>query len=392
MAGKTILHIDMDAFFAAVEALDDASLIGKPVIVGGGSCRGVVSAASYEARRFGVHSAQPITTARRLCPGGIFRPPRMTRYREISARVFHICARFTPLVEALSIDEAFLDVSGSLRLFGSPAEIAARIKRCIRDEIGLTASAGIAPSKSVAKIASDLHKPDGLTMVVPERVISFLNDLPIEKLWGVGAVTRRSLSMLGIVTIGDLRRTPLATLEKKFGVHGRTLHQLAHGIDDRNVEPIQTAQSIGNEETFADDIRDADSARLRLLRLSMKVASRLRAQGVLCRTMTLKVKYSDFQQISRSVTLPAPTCDGHMLYQNCCALIQKTDIGRRPLRLLGVTASGLCHATAPRQPGLFDDRDGHTRSANLNRTIDRIQARYGDDSIQIMSLLKKKEG
>jgi DNA polymerase-4 len=267
LISKKIIHLDMDAFFPAVEVLDDPSLKGKPVIVGGSRKRGVVSSASYEARKFGAHSAQPMTTAMRLCTDGIFLPVRMSRYKEISKQVFQIFYRFTPLVEPLSIDEAFLDVAGSTHLFGLPEVIAKKIKQTVFGEIGLTVSAGVAPSKFVAKIASDIDKPDGLTIVSPDRVREFLDPLPISKMWGVGKVTQDALSYLNVRTFRDLSQVPIKVLEQKFGRHGLKMHQLSMGIDDRDVVPHHDAKSIGHEETFSQDIMDIDVAKKEILSL-----------------------------------------------------------------------------------------------------------------------------
>jgi DNA polymerase-4 len=321
---KAIIHLDMDAFYAAVEVLDDPSLQGKPVIVGGSKNRGVVSSASYEARKFGVHSAQPVATAMRLCPQGVFLPVRMDRYKEISRKIFEIFRRFSPLVEPLSLDEAFLDVTGSSRLFGPPEEIAAKIKKLVKEETELTVSAGVAPTKFVAKIASDLNKPDGLTIVEPGGVGTFLDPLPIETLWGVGQATRKTLSRLGVRTIGDLSRLPAELLEKRLGKQGRHLHFLANGIDEREVEAEREVKSIGHERTLGEDIRERAVAKRELLSLASRVARRLRDHGFTGKTITLKVKYHDFVQITRSVTLPEGTDDGRDIYQSCCSLLAKT--------------------------------------------------------------------
>ncbi|MBN1843872.1 MAG: DNA polymerase IV, partial [Deltaproteobacteria bacterium] len=280
LESKAIIHLDMDSFYPSVEVLDNPELKCKPVIVGGTRERGVVSSASYEARKFGVHSAQPIVTAMRLCPKGIFLPVRMSRYKEMSSRVFKIFRLFTPLVEPVSIDEAFLDVTGSTRLFGQPDDIAIKIKNMVRKETGLTVSAGVAPSKFVAKIASDIDKPDGLTIVPPDRVREFLEPLSIDKMWGVGKKTQGKLHRLGIQTIGDLARFPADVLEKKLGKHGAGMHQLAQGIDERDVIPATDAKSVGNEKTFPQDILQLDFVRKEILFLADKVARRMRRDGV----------------------------------------------------------------------------------------------------------------
>jgi DNA polymerase-4 len=389
MWAKTIIHLDMDSFYPSVEVLDDPSLRGHAVIVGGSSHRGVVSSASYEARKFGVHSAMSIAEARRRCPEGVFLPVRMARYKEISHQVFVIFERYTPLVEPLSIDEAFLDVSGSMRLFGSPPEIAVSIKRDVHRELGLTVSAGVAANKSVAKIASDFRKPDGLTVVEPGEEQRFLNPLPIERLWGAGPATCRSLRLLGVQTIGDLERLSPALLSAKFGKQGESMHLLARGIDEREVEPVQGLKSVGNEETFNEDIVNVDLARQELLALATKVGSRLRHKATVGRTISLKVKYNDFKQITRSATLIDPVDDGGVIYRHCCALLDKTEVGRRPVRLLGVTVSNLCDPAAPRQQSLFDDHMVDEKTERLNQAIDRIQDTFGEGTIMPGTLLKK---
>jgi len=385
---KAILHLDIDAFYPSVEVLDQPALKGKPVIVGGPKARGVVSSASYEARKFGVHSAQPVATAMRLCPKGIFLPVRMARYKEVSHQVFEIFHHFTPQVEPVSIDEAFLDVTGSTRLFGQPEEIAATIKRVVQEETGLTISAGLAPSKFVAKIASDLEKPDGLTVVLPEEVKAFLDPLPIDKMWGVGKQTQSRLHGLGIRTIGDLGRFPAKALEKKFGKHGIKMHDLALGIDERDVVPGSEIKSIGNEETFSHDILKREPARKEILYLAQKVARRMRRKGVSGKTITLKVKYNDFVQVTRSITLPALTCDGHTIFATACRLMAKTDVGKKPVRLLGVSVSHLSHSSpATEQLSLFQEDETLSKRKNLNTALDSVSERFGDDALLPATLL-----
>jgi len=388
---KAIIHLDMDAFFPAVEVLDDPTLRGLPVIVGGTSNRGVVSSASYEARKFGVHSSMPIVEARRRCPYGIFLPVRMQRYKEISRAIFAIFKRYTPLVEPLSIDEAFLDVSGSMRLFGTPPEIAASIKRDVQKELNLTVSAGVATNKSIAKIASDYQKPDGLTVVKPGTEQQFLNPLPIERLWGAGPTTCKSLRLLGVTTIGDLARLSPTLLTAKFGKQGTAMHRLACGIDKRAVETAQGLKSIGNEETFDRDVLDSTVAKQELLALATKVGGRLRHAGSVGRTISLKVKYNDFKQITRSITLTNPIDDGGVIYRSCCSLLEKTEVGRRPVRLLGVTVSNLCDPTAPQQQSLFDNHESAEKTGRLNQAVDQIQDTYGEGTIMPGTLLKNKD-
>jgi len=315
----------MDAFYPAVEVLDKPELKGKPVIVGGNRERGVVSSASYEARRFGVHSAQPIATAIKLCPEGIFMPVRMTRYKEVSRQVFEIFHCFTPLVEPLSIDEAFLDLTGAERLMGQTKEIAKKIKETVLKKTGLTVSAGVASSKFVAKIASDIDKPDGLIVVPPDRVREFLDPLPVKKMWGVGKITQQALARLNVKTFKDLRQIPVEILEKNFGKHGAAMHLLSMGIDERDVEPEREAKSIGHEQTFMEDILNPDQARKEILSLSNRIALRMRREEIRGSTVSLKVKYSDFTQITRAATLPEPTDDSMEIYSTSCGLL-KTDL------------------------------------------------------------------
>ncbi len=389
--GKTIIHLDIDAFFPAVEILDNPALKGKAIIVGGSLKRGVVSSASYEARKFGVHSAQPISRAKRLCPQGIFLPVRMTRYKEISAKVFEIFYRFSPLVEPLSIDEAFIDVTGCQRIFGHPEDIAKKIKSIITHEIGLTVSAGIAPSKFIAKIASDINKPDGLTIVKEDEIKEFLAPLPIDKLWGVGRVTKKTLVQHGIKTIGDLSLLSPKVLQKKLGRHGLDLHRLSLGIDNREVTPGREIKSIGREETFPEDIIDKEAVRKELLSLAVKVSKRMRDKSKEGRTITLKVKYPDFVQITRSETLPAATDDGAEIFQVACRLLfNKTEAGQRPIRLLGISLSYLRPHGESEQPLLFQTDKASFRKKNLNLAIDKINKKFGEEALVPGTLLKKK--
>ena len=387
---REIIHLDLDAFYASVEMLDNPEIAGKPVIVGGGGKRGVVTAASYEARKFGVHSAQPVATARRLCTG---------RYKEMSDRVFEIFRRFSPLVEALSIDEGFLDVTGTERLFGGALEVARKIKEAVASETGLTVSAGVAASKFVAKIASDMNKPDGLTVVPRGKEKEFLGPLPVGKLWGVGKVTETALHRMGVKTIGDLASVPAENLKKRFGKHGLHLHRLANGIDDREVEPEHEVKSIGHEDTYDEDIRDREAIGKELLSLAHRVSSRLRRKGFRGRTVTLKVKYHNFTQVTRAATLPSPTDDGATIYRTVIPLLKKTEAGRRPVRLLGISVSHFGEKRFPReewgQIPLFGQRPeprppssrGTTardpaRTAKLNEAVDRIREKYGERGIR----------
>lgn len=390
---RQIIHLDMDAFYASVEALDNPDLRGQPVIVGGSSNRGVVSAASYEAREYGIHSAMPIVAARRLCPQGVFLPVRMARYQGISNQIMAIFERFTPLVEPISLDEAFLDVTASQALLGDGETIAKEIKRLVKKETGLTVSAGVAPSKLLAKIASDLRKPDGLTVVAPGSEKEFLAPLPIGRLWGVGKATRKSLELMGAKTVGDLARLPLHVLTARFGMsHGEHLHTVAQGLDERKVEPEQEARSIGNEETFAADLLDKCSIERELLGLSTRVARRLRRHELSGRTITLKVKYHDFKQITRSVTLQSTTCDEGEIYAAIKTLLAKTEAGRVPVRLLGVSASGLAAGETGQQLSLFDTaRKNSRKKAGLHAAVDRITGKYGHQAIKPATLVEGEE-
>jgi DNA polymerase-4 len=382
MGTKQIIHLDMDAFYPAVEVLDNPELKGKAVIVGGSRTRGVVSSASYEARKFGVHSAQPMATAVRLCPAGIVLPVRMSRYKEVSRQVFSVFHRFTPLVEPLSIDEAFLDVTGSTSLFGDPVAIAKRIKRMVLEETGLTVSAGLAPSKFVAKIASDLENPDGLTIVRPGHVREVLDPLPISKMWGAGKKTQQALERLGIRTFRDLRRAPFNVLEKAFGKWGVRMHELAEGIDDRDVIPFHEAKSIGHEETLAENIVEIAAAKKELLRLADRVARRMRSHGITGKTVTLKVKYADFVQITRAAALPQATDDGGEIYAAVCPLLAKTAVGNRPVRLLGISVSQLTHPTSQAQLSIFQHDRVARKRKDLNRALDSLYERFGNDSVR----------
>jgi DNA polymerase-4 len=389
VGSKYIIHLDMDAFYPSVEILDNPALKGKPVIVGGSEERGVVASASYEARKFGVHSAQPVAKAKRLCPHGIFLPVRMSRYQEVSQQAFEIFHRFTPLVEPVSIDEAFLDITGSIRLFGPPEIIAKKIKQTIFSETGLTISAGLAPSKFVAKIASDMDKPDGLTVVNPNGVRDFLDPLPIQKMWGVGKVTQQLLTRLNIRTFKDLRQTPVKILENKFGKQGGKIHLLAMGIDEREVIPEHDVKSVGHEETFAQDIVSLDAAQKELLALGNKVARRMRHKGLKGKTVTLKVKYFDFVQITRSETLAESTDDGSTIYSVACRLLKKTEVTKKPIRLLGVSLSQLSFLESGTQLSLFGQDRSSQKRRRMNIVLDSLHEKFGDKSVVPGTLLKE---
>jgi DNA polymerase-4 len=383
---RTIIHLDLDAFFASVEQLDDPSLRGRPVIVGGPTNRGVVCAASYEARRFGVRSAMPTARARKLCPDGVFLRPRFERYGELSHRVFDVYRRYTPLVEPLSLDEAFLDVTRSRALHGGGREVAAAIKAAVRSECGLAVSAGIAEVKLAAKIATDLGKPDGLVEVPEGGVAAFLAPLPVSRLWGVGRVTEEELRKLGVATIGDLARTPEPALAAAIGAnHARGLAALARGEDPREVVPDEAARSIGAEDTFGEDLRGAEALARELLAQAGRVGRRLRAAGVAGRVVTLKVKYADFTLVTRRTTLARPTDDGRALFEAARALLPRVDLDR-PVRLTGISVSGFAGEEERAQLDLFGAaaraepaEDGKRRA--LNAALDRLADRFGDRAV-----------
>ena len=377
---RAILHVDMDAFYASVEVLDNPALRGRPVIVGGTpEGRGVVAAASYEARAFGVRSAMGAGRARQLCPDGVFIRPRPDRYFEVSAAIMAVMRGYTPLVEPLSIDEAFLDVSGCRRLFGAPPAIAADIKRRIKAETGLTASVGAAANKFLAKLASDLDKPDGLVVILPAEGRARIADLPIERLWGVGKVASVQMREAGIAVIGDLLRPQAAGLEARFGPHIGHLRELAAGIDDRPVVPTHEAKSVGNEVTFAEDIGDAAQLRAIADELADKVARRLRADGLRARTVVLKARYPDFTTLTRSLTLPEPTNGGVEFRDAARDLLEsRLGRGRRPLRLLGVTATNLLRpGEGPVAQGSLFGEPGRERNQRLDRVLDEVAGRFG---------------
>ena len=377
-----ILHIDMDAFYASVEERENPRLIGQPVIVGGTpEGRGVVAAANYAARKFGVHSAMPAVTARRLCPHGVFLPCRMDFYASVSRQLCEIFERFTPLVEPLSLDEAFLDVTGSEGLFGPSAEIGQQIKRVIRTELRLVASVGVAPNKFLAKIASDLEKPDGFVMVAPDRVQAFLDPLPVERLWGVGKVAAVALHTLGVRTIEQLRRLPVDDLVGGFGKSGEHLWQLAHGIDDRRVVPDREAKSISHETTFAADISDAEVLRAWLLELTEQVARRLRRHQLRGRTVQLKLRFADFSTITRAQTLPEASHVTQEIWQAAVELLETAlPMGHRAVRLVGVGVSGL--DDRPDLQGQLFDTQQHERQQALDEVTDQIKDRFGSYSVR----------
>ncbi len=385
-----IFHIDMDAFYASVEVLDNPDLRGRCVIVGGQSGRGVVSAASYEARRFGVHSAMPMFQARKRCPDAVFLSPRIARYREVSARIMAILRAFSPLVEPISIDEAFVDVTGCERLFGGVDKIARRIKEMIRDEVGLTCSLGGAPNKFMAKIASDMYKPDGLTIIPPDAVDRFITSLPIEKIPGVGTATHEKLRLMGVKTLGDIRRYPEDTLVRKFGKFGHRLADFARGIDRSPVIPDDEVKSISAEETLPADTDDRDLIGRYILGQAERVARELRKAGVGGRTITVKLKDADFRLVTRSVTIRETIQSADIIIREAFHLLDQYQMTKK-IRLIGVGVSTLAPLTEPVQMDLFQQDDRRkSRRRKLDQAIDEITDRFGGGAIKRASLTERK--
>lgn len=385
-----ILHVDMDAFFAAIEQRDHPHLRGKPVIVGGSdpTRRGVVSTASYEARKYGVRSAMPLSQAYRLCPRGVFLDGNHSKYSMESRKIREIFYSFTPRVEMISIDEAFLDVKGCELLHGTPLQIAKKIKETIKKERGLTASVGIAPNKFLAKLASDLDKPDGLTIIRKEDIPEKVWPLPIGKLWGVGEKTEEKLKERGIKTIGTLAELDPETVQANWGRAGLQLYHLARGIDDRSVSENSEVKSIGHEITFPFDVKSVKTLEARLLNLAEKVARRLREDGFRARTIQLKVRYADFKTITRRRTIKSPTMLTREIYQHALELLRETGKFRRGIRLIGVSVSNLTAGDFS-QLSLFNPRD--VREEELEKVVDAIKDRFGEDILTRARALEEEE-
>lgn len=382
-SARTILHVDLDAFYASVEVLAHPELAGKPVLVGGTGPRGVVAAASYEARRFGVHSAMPMARARRLCPEAVVLPPRSEAYQEASSRVFAIFRSFTPLVEPISLDEAFLDTSGAASLFGTGPEIGAAVRARVRAETGLAASVGVGTSKLVAKLGSEEAKPDGMFVVAPGAEIAFLHPLPVGRLWGVGPATLGRLARYGVETVGDLAALPEASLIEALGrANGHHLHELAWNRDHRAVEPDRATKSVGVEETFPQDLHDPDALRREVARLAERAGARLRHHGLAGRTVTLKLRFSDFRTVTRSSTGSEPMAADADLVRLAVALLARVEIGRG-VRLLGVSVSNLGAAPAHQGELAFEAAPSGPPNARdterVQQAIDAVRARFGDD-------------
>ena len=382
---RVILHADLDAFYASVEELDDPSLRGRPVIVGGGpNERGVVSAANYEARRFGVHSALPLRTAGRLCPHGAFLPGRPERYRELSEQVMKIFASLTPMVEPISLDEAFLDVTNSTAAFGDGETMAQRIKERVLGEVGLVVSVGVASNKLCAKVASDLRKPDALVVVPPGGEAEFLAPLPVRRLWGVGPQARQALADYGVSTIGQLAAMSEATLRRRFGQHGADLATRARGIDSSQVVAFQAPKSIGHEHTFEHDTIETSKLEATLLDVAESVASRLRHHDLSAGAVQLKLRYEGFETLTRQAPLPRQTRESEPLYDAGVALLRRTLVAGRGVRLIGLTAINLSDR---QQLTLFDHAD---RGERLARSLDAVRERFGESAITRARLLTEK--
>ena len=384
-SSEPILHVDLDAFYASVESLKDPSLAGKPVVVGGAGTRGVVMSASYEARGFGIRSAMPAVRARRLCPDAIFVPPDFESYKAHSNRFREILLAVTPLVEPISLDEAFLDVSGALLLFGEPEAIARKVRREVQDGIGVRCSVGVAPTKLVAKLASAGAKPDGMVVVRADGVDTYLDPLPVRALWGVGEKTTETLGRLGVRTVGDLGRTPVGVLARLMGEqHARDPRDLARGVDDRTVVPYEAPKSVSHEETFDRDLDDQRELLREVLSLSQRVAARLREDGFRARTVTLKIRLANFTTLTRSRTLASASDVAADLYQVVGELFAALPGARRRVRLLGVAATGLVQAGEEQLVMLRSERWG-----DVERAVDRIDRRFGRGSAVPAALLDR---
>jgi DNA polymerase-4 len=381
---EPILHADMDAFYASVEQRDDPALRGRPVVVGGAGNRGVVAAASYEARRFGIHSAMPMVRARRMCPDLVIVPHRFDVYRDVSAQVMQIFRAYTPLVEPLSLDEAFLDVGGAVRLFGDPVTIAQRIRTDVRDQVDLAVSIGVAPTKFLAKLCSGKAKPDGLLHLRAGEVDGYLRPLPVNDLWGAGPKTVERLHEYGFRTIGQLADTDERTLVRVAGeAMGRQLHRLARGVDARSVVPHEPARSVSAETTFDEDIDDPEVLRRILLGLSERVGYRVRKAGLAGRTISIKVRFASFDTVSRSVTLDQPTDRTHDVVAHVGELFDSLRLERARIRLLGVGVSNLSEGDAARQLSL----DVDPRWEEVDQVADAVRERFGNIRVSFAALL-----
>lgn len=389
-AGCPILHVDMDAFYAAVEVRRRPELRGKAVIVGGAGSRGVVTSASYEARRFGVHSAMPMLRARRLCPQAVVVPPDFASYQAASAGVMAVFKSVTPLVEPISLDEAFLDVSGAVRRLGPPRQVAEYIRATVEDEQRLTCSVGVAATKFVAKLASAHCKPDGLLVVPRDDVVAFLHPLPVAALWGVGAVTEQALVRLGLHTVGDIAQTPVATLKRALGAAtGAHLAALSWGRDERAVIALEPDKSVGAEETFPRDVDDPAVIHRELLRLSERTAARLRAAGYVGRTISIKIRFADFTTITRTRTLDSATDVGKTIYLTARVLFDALNLQRARLRLVGVRIEGLADVETRTEQLMIGAPTHGWREAE--QAMDRAVTRFGSGAVRPAALIEPRE-
>ena len=383
----TILHVDMDAFFASVAERDNPELKGKAVVIGMGA-RGVVSAANYEARKFGIHSAMPVGRARRLAPHAIFLPVDMARYQEVSEHVMEIFHSFTPWVEPISLDEAFLDVTGSQKLLGTGREIAVAIRKKVEEQEGITCSVGIAPSKFIAKLASAHCKPNGMLEITSDRILTFLHPLPIQAMWGVGPKTAEVLERLGLRTIEDIAKLPRTTLIRALGeANGASLYELAWGRDYRDVTPEEPDRSISAAETFPQDLDNPEEILTELLRLTERATARLRDRELFAKTISIKVRFADFSTINRSKTLPLPIDSTHDVYEVVKGLYQALRIERARLRLVGVSLENLSEG-APHQMMLGEREVGWRQAEGA---MDQARARFGKGSVRPARLIKASE-
>jgi DNA polymerase-4 len=384
---RSILHIDMDAFFASVEQRDHPELRGKPVLVGGDGPRGVVAAASYEARKFGCHSAMPSSIAKRLCPNAIFVKGSHGVYSKVSKQVFEILERFSPAIQPISVDEAFLDVTGSTHLFGSPTDIAIEIRRLVKAELNLTCSVGIAPNKFLAKLASDINKPDGYTVITHDNIEQILDPLPVGVLIGVGPSAKNKLDRLGVRTVAQLKTLPIETISAQLGEFGEKLYRLSRGIDDRPVRIDRGAKSISHEHTFETDLDNIEELHALIARQSQDVAARLRKHNRYAKTISIKVRFGDFETITRSITLSNQTDETASIHAAAKSLFDTWAKSFRPVRLIGVGLSQL--TDAPADAGLFDAQSNEKNRA-VDRAADTIAQRFGKGALTRASTLKAK--
>ncbi len=386
-SAKKILHIDMDAFFAQIEQRDNPEYKNKPVVVGGPLNRGVISAASYEARKYGLHSGMPLSRAKKLCPTGIYIPVDMEKYLKESAKIRKIFLQFTPLVEYIGCDEAFLDVSGCHKLFGDEIEIARKIKGKIYEQTNLTSSAGIGPNKFLAKLASSIGKPNGFTVLDNTRdIMEKVRLLPVSYLWGVGKVTKEELQSMGIDTIGDLANAPFEIIESKFGEAGKVLHKMARGIDDRKVVPNQEPRSIGRETTFDDDTDNPCMLKSTLLNLSKKISRNLRLRKYMGKSITLKVRLSNFKTTTMRTTLKKYTCSALDIYHYSVAMLDKLDTENKKIRLIGIYIGNL----GPDSMSVNLLPADYFKDESLARAVDKITDRFGDNKLTIARLEYRK--